>query len=543
MFIDPGEQDPDKICTSIRLDRIKRSKNLRLTDLLLGFDDLFGFNEAFLDDGYFPGTLFWFPLRQESSDLSDTIYTDAEVINLLDTFIEESDRNILFANTVSKIEVFIERSKEEDTIDSNNIAYDTDSRPHPQKANFGKDVAVYSVQIENASETLIQERRELRKTLISLLKEVPEISEKWAFDVYVKCAKRFTKEEIKESRSRWLIVNYLKGGELSKHTQQLLKDKHLGYHHLVGVAGQIKETDSENDVHGCVFCNQPLPQENQTGLPVFVNAQFALGNNRRQIKWEDKECLGINTDKEIEWNHALVSEILPYAYLALLQEMINLSKAHANPTHLVESAYKLIPDFQKTDERWKKLGEKFLNLAENENIYYAGYHGGQWIDRMEVILLSDCEMFSETIAELLTNEEIPFAIIPKNVNDALSLSTSKIKKMSPEFLRQHMAKNTTYKNMSSLQKEHLLQYLKSNETEDPDIEELELIPLADSSFTCLKGTDEIFFEPSEEVVKVFPGRLSKFVSTNLLSETLAIIQTIADGGSYNKKVMDFVFLK
>lgn len=536
MFIDPGELDQNKVCTTIHLKNLNRSKNLRVSDFLEAFNDLFGFTEANLDSGDYPGTIFWFPLRKHISQLSDTIYSEVEVLNLLEPFIEESDKYILFANTVCKIDVFIERSSEkEGTMESDNDAYHSESRLQLQQANFGKQVATYTVQIDNTSKTLIKERQKLREKLIPIVKTTPEISQRWTFDVYIECIKRVSKEETKVSRSRWLIMNYLKGGELTEHTQRLLRDENLGYHHLVAIAGQIKDNNNdENHTNtGRLFCNQPLPQDNQTGLPVSINAQFALGNNRRQVKWEDKECLGFHTDKEIEWNHALVLEILPHAYLVLLQEMINLSKRCKNKEQFVASTYSLIPDIPKTDERWKKLGIEFLNLTDKENIFYAQYEGGgKWISTNEAILLSDRDEISNTISTLLTMEQLPFANIPENVDASLSFLKSKVQKMSPDFLRLHMMENTTYKKMSCQQKQHLLQYLKPVLIKGgQDLYELELIPLADGSFTCLRWTD-IFIE-EEEVINLFPGNLSKFVSIDIQSETKDIVQAIALNGMYN----------
>ncbi|XP_053379066.1 sacsin-like [Mercenaria mercenaria] len=541
MFINPKEQDQNKVCTTINLKKLKRSKNLKVSDFLKVFENTFDFKEEILEDGEYPATIFWFPLRQKTSQLSDTIYSQSEVIELLDSFIEESDKNILFAKTVSKIQVFIERSEVEEMNGTQEGCMDelNESKQHLYKASVWNQAAVYTVEINNENGNLKAERRKLNEKLQTMGKSVPDTTEHWTTDAVVTSTKILNNGETKESKSRWLIVNYLKGGELSDHIQMLLKDENLCYHHFVGLAARIKEEDTEEYTTdtGRVFCYQPLPQENHTGLPIYINALFALGNNRRQIKWEDKDSFGMHTDKEIEWNHALVSEILPFGYHLLFQEMINRSKRNDNKKHCVASVYSIVPDIQNTDERWIELGKKFLQQAGKDKQFFTRNEGGHWLPASEITLLSEDETCVDTITKLLTEEQMNFAIIPRNVIASLPHLTEKINQISPEFLGNHMLSNTSYMELSCQQKEHLLQYITSESFPDMILNNLELLPLADGSFTFFEGTETIFLEHAE-VLELFPGMLSKFVSTNLLPETSVIIQKVADAGTHRIKSLD-----
>ena len=54
----------------------------------------------------FQGTVFWFPLRQKPSELSDTVYTQDRVQQLKAAFKGEISTILLFLKRLERIEVF-----------------------------------------------------------------------------------------------------------------------------------------------------------------------------------------------------------------------------------------------------------------------------------------------------------------------------------------------------------------------------------------------------------------------------------------------------
>jgi hypothetical protein len=66
----------------------------------------------------------------------------------------------------------------------------------------------------------------------------------------------------------------------------------------------------------------PLPLEgiSLTGFPVHVNGYFSLSQNRRCVKWPTADLVGnkTNTDKSINWNKCLVTEVLADVYFCVI---------------------------------------------------------------------------------------------------------------------------------------------------------------------------------------------------------------------------------
>ena len=60
----------------------------------------------FSSDTRFEGTVFWFPLRQKSSKLSETVYTQERVRRLKKALRSESSTLLLFLKRIERLEVF-----------------------------------------------------------------------------------------------------------------------------------------------------------------------------------------------------------------------------------------------------------------------------------------------------------------------------------------------------------------------------------------------------------------------------------------------------
>ena len=69
-------------------------------------------------------------------------------------------------------------------------------------------------------------------------------------------------------------------------------------------------------ITGEVFCFLPLTLH--TGLPVHVSANFAVMSDRKGIRSSDEESYTDSYRNEIQWNVDLMKEIIPRAYLNLL---------------------------------------------------------------------------------------------------------------------------------------------------------------------------------------------------------------------------------
>uniref|UniRef100_A0A096MIC5 Sacsin/Nov domain-containing protein n=1 Tax=Poecilia formosa TaxID=48698 RepID=A0A096MIC5_POEFO len=56
-----------------------------------------------IEDQYFSGTLFRFPLRNKASEISDNLYDSDKVFELFDSFIADADLSLLFLKSVSSV--------------------------------------------------------------------------------------------------------------------------------------------------------------------------------------------------------------------------------------------------------------------------------------------------------------------------------------------------------------------------------------------------------------------------------------------------------
>jgi hypothetical protein len=76
-------------------------------------------------------------------------------------------------------------------------------------------------------------------------------------------------------------------------------------------AGGLSEEQTA-PMTGHLFCFLPLPLE--TGVPVHLNAPFALTSNRRSL-WEGTGGEGSSSEKA-DWNQLMLTELLPQVWVS-----------------------------------------------------------------------------------------------------------------------------------------------------------------------------------------------------------------------------------
>lgn len=111
-------------------------------------------------------------------------------------------------------------------------------------------------------------------------------------------------------------------------------------------------------VEGRAYCSLPLPV--QTGLPVHVNASFALSSNRRNIfgaaaidgpAEARAELTGVGAARA-RWNAAIVRKLLPRAYGRLLEVLARCSE---HSPKAVDAMYSLWPTSAEAHEPFGSL--------------------------------------------------------------------------------------------------------------------------------------------------------------------------------------------
>lgn len=514
---------PEKVCVIIRLADLRRCKRMKISDFLESFEGTFGFTVDALNTGKFGGTIFWFPLRENTSNLSDNTYNKSKIMDLFKSFQTEAVHCLLFLKSLCRVDLHCRSSE---------TSYDL---PNGQP--------FFQVQLEDQGSVIKKERQ---KFLHEIKNKNGTITETDIVSVtqptFKTCFCCTDMEDKDESESSWMIVNMLKGGKMSDKLSSLVNDKDLSYVPFVGVAVSI--TDCSEKSRGHIFCFLPLPQEKKslTGLPIHVNGFFAMSQNRRFLKWAsaDQDTFHMHRDKSIEWNECLVSEVLPGTYLRLLDELIARSKQEGNSVQAVEMVYRSVPDILTVNSKWEQLVKYLYRELCRMNCVFIRKQNS-WTKPDETLFtIFDRQKISQEVKESvimalnqydkIQNTSVPDHIwrfikssaSPKDISPARLIPILKMGKEYTQYL-QHDDKLNVFAYITAEKNYGLLQ-------------DMELLPLEDGSFIKFhkKGPRSVpIFICTKEESLLFPGQECRLVSTNIPEKIASILRHIANKGRYS----------
>uniref|UniRef100_A0A1X7T561 Sacsin/Nov domain-containing protein n=1 Tax=Amphimedon queenslandica TaxID=400682 RepID=A0A1X7T561_AMPQE len=285
-------------------------------------------------DNLTTGTLFRFPLRTQSglqsTELLDkTAFKKHISVSVMEekltNWVNEIEDALLFLNHIKKFSFYI-----------------IDDKHSSLKLS-------YEISISQEDQ---QQREGFHQKLLSFK------TSKEPFIVTYPIQLTIVKPHNEEVTKRWLIQNGV--GNLSKSpTEQLSLNR---VQPKYGIAAPL---DGDTHIHGHVFCFLPLPVF--TNLPVHVNGQFALNNNRRSLWNGDKE------DNKIKWNRFILQAIA-YCYALLLDKarpyFISESESYSlrDFSSIINSYYDLFPllkkggDSERLEGDWHTLA---LNVVQH----------------------------------------------------------------------------------------------------------------------------------------------------------------------------------
>uniref|UniRef100_A0A3B3UY17 HEPN domain-containing protein n=1 Tax=Poecilia latipinna TaxID=48699 RepID=A0A3B3UY17_9TELE len=261
-----------------------------------------------IEDQYFSGTLFRFPLRNKASEISDNIYDSDKVFELFDSFIADADLSLLFLKSVSSVSLI--HISRDGTINTR-----------------------LEIKSSEPTEVLLKQKDESDVEGLTRIKLI-------------------TLNSKDQKKTQWLLTTCTMKEGKAPNLDDLAKK--LSFLPRVDLAFPL---DEQRDCgQGRLSCFLPLPnnESNKTGLPVYVNACFGLTDNRRHIKWQEEDQ---KHDEHALWNELLVKKVLPQAYVKIIQDAIKLCQQSTLPVSSVYRVFRVINTNKKHVEEYTR---KFL---------------------------------------------------------------------------------------------------------------------------------------------------------------------------------------
>ena len=410
-------------------------------DILAPFYGICGFKENLSE---FSGqTLFRFPLRNKSSDLSEKCYSNLEHIKMLITTLrDEAKYLLLFLRSVKSIIV-------------------TELRECDCSERLLLSVSISERDSANQKGTQFIEKVSSICASKSSCNTPEVVSCSGQFDVVVK-------DETSEYQHNWLIVQQV--GSTDLHVLEQADKQHVLP--WVGTAAEVqKECDNSVD-SGRLFCFIPMPCEVTAPIPIHVNGMFALSDNRRSLKWPAKE---MTDDEQAEWNKLLVEHCLPSCYVKLIIALIELENEAV--------VYKAWPDPNRVRGvvgEWSGILEPFFKeLFEEHAVVFSS--NNKWI-RVEDAIFMPRDEDVPVVEKVLLKCGENVSRLSDVLCNAFNCIKKNIRTIDPKFVKQSLSnKAQAYYGFESNEKLELLSYcLRDNDYST--LIGLELLPLVNGTF-------------------------------------------------------------
>ncbi|XP_071785165.1 sacsin-like [Asterias amurensis] len=445
--------------------------------------DLFRCAESSFVNGHFEGTIFRFPLRTKASEISKNVYTDDQrVLDLFRSFEADSELSLLFLKHVQSIEVYERGGIHE----------------QPRQ--------IFKVHITTG------DRQKLTVQRGDFLKQVPRDSGSLACmrDFHMVTCMNIEKQKgADSSTSRFITVNAIKTENTSRQLQQLISDDDLKLVPWMGLAIQVgirQDSVGASRSDGRVFCFLPLPSSEQTGLPVHIHGYFGLGDNRRSLKWPDRES---QHDKNAIWNKLLATEVFPDVYRKVILASIEKSK---EPTGAVrpDDVYRAWPCQESIKEEWSAGVKTSLQILGKDAIFFTDHNGGCWMKAIEVYV--DTQK-NPLLTKILKHKGYAIAQLPSHVTASLSWADVQYRGITPSVVRSCI-RNDPLQYLSLAEKLQLLDYVTSDT--QSDLTNLYLLPLQDGSFTLFsKGSPTVYIASSKNPSGLIPNAEARFAASDM----------------------------
>ncbi|XP_048257517.1 sacsin-like [Haliotis rufescens] len=504
LFINPQEKNSDRVCYMKKLRELPNEIKKMILNV---FSGIFDFTSDTVHKGYYSGTIFWFPLRTNISKLSDNLYTEEKVKDLFQAFKSEASITLLFLKSIEKIQLYQRLRRKIQVQFSLQLSQDCLQHVRTEKQDFMRKVKQAQGGIPAASV----------ESQLTLTVETVDVAGP-------------------KSLQQWIVINFYKGGTMSPRFRDLCSDIALSYSPYVGLAVPLGQ-----QCKGHVFCFLPLPLEGRspTGLQVHVNGFFALNQNRRHFKWPTADQLQnqAHTDKAMEWNKCLVSEVLPEVYYSIVNALVQCCKVHTNSIIIIQQIYRMIPDIDEVDVNWKPLVSTLLKQLHNIPLLFTPSDQRMGIKMKDAFLVDVANDAYSLIVEIFTLYKRYIVPVPSKLMRTLEKHfSSHIHKVTPKDVCDTLRLSNHFTRLPRQKKLMLLKYLLESD-QYKHLEGLCLLPVADGNYVAFGAPAAVFICDQPEDVKLFPGLESQLVSLDLPEDLQQALMKRAAGGWKGLSVM------
>ena len=362
---------------------------------------------------YYDGTLFRIPFRtllQKESKISQSVYNEEKVKDLLYSLRETAPHLLLYTQHVNQVELYVVRR---------------DNGPEDRELELSvtKDTPKILRSENRLSATFIEECSNWwQKKLASSdsFAENPSRFELVAINIQDNTHSLPGSTRTPEKQELWLLTSCV--GTDSSVEMASNEHPNQGLLPYAGAAVKISKAKGNHlddflsyypeSLQGEAFCFLPLSLP--TGLPVHLNAYFAITSNRRGI-WE-RDTVDHCQPTEVQWNECLMKDALANAYIQLLEDMRRISE---NRTLEGYDFHMLWPCYDSLRSSTWEILVKSLYDKMVEDALPLFCSDGKWLSIHKGYILDEQLQEVDEVAEILKYLEWNIFQLPPNVCTSL----------------------------------------------------------------------------------------------------------------------------
>ncbi|CAG2197041.1 SACS [Mytilus edulis] len=451
-----------------------------------GIFESFDFGSNAIRNNHYPATLFWFPLRSQESDLSKNVFTAVEMTKMLSLFGEDAAIVLLFLKYLTKIEIH-----------------------NPTEL---------SNPFINIKITYAQKKRSELQSFWSSMAKSTE-----------------TKNKTKETFS--IVIDAETQTQISTNSFVEIDHWTICHYHAChsDMSVELRQLAIDKEVACRVFNFLPLPATCKTYLPVHINGNFALSQNRRHLKLSD----GRSADKFIKWNEGLIKEVLSESYITLVDHLIKISRRNNNTEELIDDVYKCLPNLNVTEEIWQTLIDRIYLKMIEKAVFFSDL--GTWVTKNKAITCNvDCspeqkQIIKTTIKDVLLKLQQPVVDVRQHMR--VLVQKGNLRNIMPRELVTMIRNNPlSYLHLPWENKVALLNYFICDPRKEFQglklLQGLELLPLHCCHLTTFNREAEKVFVLRSEDVKLFIGAEQRFISQDLPDGLFKDLRSLASNNMF-----------